>query len=373
MARTEGESGNDSPDGGVLVSPEQEAAGAWQAIRAEDQKRFMEMAEPEESEDAAGGVLPSAEEDEAEGDGAPASATPTDPPPSAEDDEDLKGFPTDRPGRDDWARMREVFKERKRELAEMKAKMAEIEAQRVAVPPAAVEPSPAPSAKRGGPDSEDIPPALVFQALDLAEGGELTEAQHPEMVLREVDQQIRERLTPEQALEVYHAAKAGQFAGRSAEIADLVLKHLPVIQASTQLRQRQAAAAGEAENARTMSWAHVFKQMPELSQKESPERKAFEEFGKSMSTDFPDFFKNPTYPVTLLKLYRQHVSAAKADGVSQRLTALEAENTELKKRLGSVQSGQPGQRAPRRQETSRKTPEQELAEELKKLGHPAFV
>jgi len=353
---------------------EQEAATAWRAIRKDDEKRFMEMADPElaESEDpSAGATAPPDGEDEPEPEPAKAPDEPPVTAPAAEpDDDDLKAFPSERPSRDDWKRMREVFKERKAQLAEARAKLAEAEAQRPAVPPAPVT---APVQAPASAPADAVSPALVFQALALAEGGELTEAQHPELVLQEVDQHIRERITPEQALQVYNAAKSGQFGARSPEIADLVLKHLPVIQAATQLRQRQAAAASEAETARTLSWGQVFKQMPELSQKDGPERKAFEEFSKSVVDEFPDMVKVPTYPVTLLKLYRQHKAAATAEEVTKRVATLETENAELKKRLGSVQSGQTGQRPPHRQETSRLTPEQELAADLKKLGHPAYV
>lgn len=248
----------------------------------------------------------------------------------------------DKPTPDDWKRMREAYKAKKREAREAKEK---------ADKGGGAEPKPENRAPaQPAPKPSDVDAAEVFKVYAEVVAGE------NEKVSRDkVESFIAQNLTPDQVAETVLRARRGEFGERSAEILALATEQLPMVQAmgGRFARQREEQAALQA--TREEALAELLTEYPEARNENSPQYQSVSAAVQELQTlVHPSVMTLPNAPRVVLNYMRLQKKVAGADAVKVENDRLKAEVETLRKQLGrpSVPPGGGGGKKPENGESA---------------------
>jgi len=296
----------------------------------------------------------------------PETETPEPDKPEVEDDHDaeLDDLPESDPKPDDWKKVREINKDRKRQIRELEEKL---EASKQATPAPSVDVPVDPKLYATDPKPEPEPSAkydpvwLVSSLARANEGDEQYTAYKPQ-ILDEL-----QKLDPRELADVGKRAQLGAFGEGSEDMAAVVAQVLPIAQAEHESRRRDTEQRQVAQSQRAESWKVVTGEMPQIGVETSEHRKAFAEANAVLLKSIPTLWDVPDAPSVVMEYVRLKGSADASAALKAELAKAKAENAALKKRVGEGQSPQGGG-SPRTALSETNDIEQELEQGFTELG-----
>lgn len=259
-------------------------------------------------------------------------------------DDPTRQFPDDRPQPDHWKRMREIHKadiHEKIGLSEkLKQTQAELEwlrSQAPAVPQSKVEQLATPQE----PQLRYQPPAAQDERYSadwvLTQAAKSSLGELDAGIKQDAEQYIATKMTPSELRDVFLKAKQGAFGQYSEEIANIAKEWTPVVLAGWQEREAQQNMVVQAQAIRQQSVQKVLREVPDIAKTDSEAAKTFYGAYNELKQTFPSFDQIPNAPEIVYNYMNLKGSSTKVSEVTSRLTAVEKENAELKRRLGIVQ------------------------------------
>ncbi len=259
-------------------------------------------------------------------------------------DDPVRQFPIDRPQPDHWKRMREIHKadiQEKISLSE-KLKQAQEELEKVRGHNSAVQqPNAGQNVQRQEPQLRYQPPPPQEERYSadwvLTQAAKSSLGELEADIKRDAEQYIASKMTPAELRDVFMKAKQGAFGQYSEEIANIAKEWTPVVLAGWQEREQQQQMLAQAQAIRQQSAQKVMQEIPDLNKPDSEAAKAFYGAYGELKQTFPNFDEIPNAPEVVYNYMDLRNKATKVSELSSKLTAVEKENAELKRRLGIVQ------------------------------------
>jgi hypothetical protein len=196
------------------------------------------------------------------------------------------------------------------------------------IPTPATAPQPQPA-----PVPSEYPPDFVFDALAQFQSGAVTDMR----IKAEAEQAIMQ-MSPAQVADVILKARDGKFGDRSDTVLELARDWQPIVVGQWDRLQEQRAGEARATATRNAAWAEVFKEMPALLKKGTPEYQAqyaqFSKANEELAQVVPGLSNIPHWPKLVADFASISARANERDQVVAKVATLEKENQQLKLRLG---------------------------------------
>ncbi len=285
-------------------------------------------------------------------------------------------LPTDtKAANEAWKRHRLALKELQSKLKPAEQQAAVAETSPVADPDAPIPAwidqqqaqPPKPQAKPEPITPDKVPTPFLLEVLARHAGGE----EGIDSAVEAAKEQLQNRATPKELLEIMGNARRGGYGKLSADIADLCREWLPVVQAGMDERRQQQAIAYETTARYKQSWQEAKKALPGLHDANSPDAKEFLAASKELSETFgvngPFFRAVPNAPSIVAHYIGLTRAAARVQQLETHLATMREENVKLKRRLGIAESPQ-SSRQPVSAGQRKQSAEERLAEVLRAAG-----
>ncbi|MBU1778027.1 MAG: hypothetical protein KJ899_15485 [Gammaproteobacteria bacterium] len=233
---------------------------------------------------------------------------------------------------------------------------------------AVAEPAPPVTEQKAQPPKpSEVPIPFCFQVLARQAAGEENIAAAAESAR----EQIQQRATPKELLEIMQNARRGGYGEQSADIADLCREWLPVVHATIEERRQREAVVQETGRRYTEAWHAAAQMLPQLHDPKSADANEFITASKELAGAFGvsgEFFRAlPTGPSILAQYVTMKRNVSELGETKKQLATAQDENRQLKRRLGIIESPQKGRQPPTSGER-KMTPDEALAAGLRAAG-----
>lgn len=264
---------------------------------------------------------------------------------------------------ENWKAARETLKAQKAEIEELKKRLAPPppvpEAPVRELPPVpereplipSTEPKPKPKAT-----SLEYTPETYFRALVKIEAGELDAVHKPDIL-----NQIRQRMTSDQVLDVQWRALRGEFGQESADVVQWAQNMYP--QVAHNERQREGLR-----ETRNKSWQTAEQLLPNCTKRGSAEHAEFVQAYGELAAAVPSLWEAPDAPETIARYVELKRVESRAATIMQENASLKEQLAGLNKQLGIKTAPQTGGLPPSVPGTKTLTPDEKLRDDLRAMG-----
>jgi hypothetical protein len=207
-------------------------------------------------------------------------------------------------------------------------------------------------------DSDALPyqPETYFKALVKIDAGDL-----PELHRADILRTIKERMTPQQVLEVQWKALNGGFGEDSAEIRQYTEAVYPQVDYAVRAR-------GEVTLARQQSWQNAEQVLPGCTTPGSAENAEFKAGYAELLKAVPTLWELPDAPATVAQYVMLKRTEARSQSVMLENQQLKERVAALEQQLGVKTAPQQGGKPPPQPEGKKQSPEEALRSAFRTAG-----